>query len=217
MSSIISSRDKLFWVGAAAAMLVIAAGFWLTASRNPGPPAPELPIISGVAAFSLTNQDGAVVTLETLKGHVWLADVFFTRCAGPCPKLGRRMRDLQQSLPTDSGARLVSLTTDPAYDTPPVLKSYAAKFSADPGRWQFLTGPKAQVAALARESLKFTALEKAPAERDAPADLFIHSTIFALVDKEARLRAFYETEGDDIDPVRLRTRILADIHRLERE
>jgi cytochrome oxidase Cu insertion factor (SCO1/SenC/PrrC family) len=73
------------------------------------------------------------------------------------------------------------------------------------------------VAALARESLKFTALEKAPAERDAPADLFIHSTIFALVDKEARLRAFYETEGDDIDPVRLRTRILADIHRLERE
>src|SRR5215831_12793996 len=101
-----------------------------------------LPVYGQIASFTLTNQNGRSVTLADLKGHVWVADVIFTRCAGPCLKMSRQMKKLQNNLAATTGTRLVSLTTDPLYDTPPVLKKYAERFGADPNRWLFLTGSK---------------------------------------------------------------------------
>src|SRR5258706_9207597 len=123
-----------------------------------------LPVIGQVADFALTNQDGHAVTLPDLRGHVWVADIIFTRCAGPCLKMSRQMKELQQSLPTTSTAKLVSLTTDPGFDTPPVLKTYGERFGADAGRWIFLTGSKQEVGNLATNSLKLTGIEKKPEE-----------------------------------------------------
>jgi cytochrome oxidase Cu insertion factor (SCO1/SenC/PrrC family) len=111
----------------------------------------------------------------------------------------------------------VSLTTDPDFDTPAVLKTYAQRFNADPQRWLFLTGPKPAIAALARDSLKLTAVEKKPAEREAPEDLFIHSTIFVLVDQQGRLRGVYETSGEGVDARASLAKLTADIRQLERE
>jgi cytochrome oxidase Cu insertion factor (SCO1/SenC/PrrC family) len=174
-------------------------------------------VYGSVADFSLTNQDGHAVSLTALRGQVWVADVIFTRCAGPCLKMSRQMKQLQESLPAKSHAKLVTLTTDPDFDTPPVLKKYAQRFGADGNRWLFLTGTKQQLMSLEIDSLKLTAIEKKPPERDSPVDLFIHSTIFVIIDKGAQLRGVFETSGEGIDPAEVKEQILAAVRRLEHE
>lgn len=152
-----------------------------------------------------------------LRGRVWVADIIFTRCPGPCLKMTRQMKGLQEALPSTSEAKLVTLTTDADFDTPPVLKAYAERFGADLNRWMFLTGTKQGIAKLAIDSLKLTALEKKPEERESPEDLFVHSTIFVIVDKQGQLRGVFETTGEGIDPRAVQTQIVAAVRQLERE
>src|SRR2546421_6448448 len=83
----------------------------------------DLRPIAQLPEFTLTNQDGRAVSLADLRGQVWLADIIFTKCAGPCPKMTQRMSELQAVLP----ARLVTLTTDPEYDRPEVLKKFGER------------------------------------------------------------------------------------------
>jgi cytochrome oxidase Cu insertion factor (SCO1/SenC/PrrC family) len=127
------------------------------------------------------------------------------------------MKALQDALPPGSSTKLVTLTTDADFDTPPVLKTYAERFQADPQRWTFLTGTKKDIANLAIDSLKLTAIEKKPEERESPQDLFVHSTIFVLADKRAQLRGVFETTGEGIEPENVKARILAAVKQLERE
>jgi len=127
------------------------------------------------------------------------------------------MKELQEALPASSQAKLVTLTTDPDFDTPAVLKAYSRRFGADNNRWLFLTGTKQRLMSLATGSLKLTAIEKKPDERESPADLFIHSTIFVIVDKQGQLRGVFETSGEGINPVEVKEQILAAVRRLERE
>ena len=101
-----------------------------------------LPVIGAVADFTLTNQDGNVTTLADLTNHVWVADIIFTRCAGPCPVITGHMKSLEDALPKTSDAKLVTLTTDPDFDTPAMMKRYGERFDADFSRWTFLTGAK---------------------------------------------------------------------------
>jgi len=176
-----------------------------------------LPIYGSVGDFALTNQIGQPITLTDLRGKVWVADIIFTRCAGPCWRMTQEMKELEQALPPASQAKLVTLTTDPDFDTPTVMNARAQQFNADPRRWLFLTGTKSQIANLAIHSLKLTAIEKKPEERESAQDLFIHSTIFVVIDKQAQLRGIFQTTGDGVDPAKVKTEILAAIRRLERE
>jgi protein SCO1/2 len=74
------------------------------------------------------------------------------------------------------------------------MKRYSERFAADASRWQFLTGPKAEILRnLASGSLKLAAVDKEPGERENDHDLFIHSTTFVLVDKHGRIRGYYES------------------------
>ena len=203
--------------GLALVVLTVLAGLVLAALRSREAPGQALPIYGQVADFTLTNQNGRTASLADLRGRVWVADIIFTRCAGPCPKMTRQMKEIQDSLPSDSQAKLVTLTTDPGFDTPPVLKAYADRFGADPARWMFLTGAKPEIARLAIDSLKLTAVAKPPAERESSQDLFVHSTIFVVADKEARLRGVFETTGEGVDPQKAKARILAVVRQLERE
>jgi cytochrome oxidase Cu insertion factor (SCO1/SenC/PrrC family) len=160
--------------------------------------------------FTLTNQLGQAVSLRDLRGKVWVGDIIFTRCGGPCPKLAEQTGELQTALLGDKAVRLVTLTTDPEYDTPEVLKRYSERFKADPAHWWFLSGTKKEIAALAIDGLKLTAMEKEPASRENPADLFIHSLLMVVVDKHGRLRAAFEsTESGWKDKVLATTRYLA--------
>jgi protein SCO1 len=179
---------------------------------------PPLPVISHVADFALTNQDSQVVTLADLTNHVWVADIIFTRCAGPCPRMTAQMKSLQDALPQTSGAKLVTLTTDPDFDTPEVLKKYGDRFGADSNRWIFLTGTKSEIAALASGSLKLSAVPVKLEDQKSVADLFIHTTIFVVVDKHAQLRASFETGGEGVDWTNaVQSKLLATVRQLERE
>lgn len=205
------------WIGVALIAATLTVALMLAKVKSEMEAHTKLPVIGPVPAFALTNQEGKNVSLETLKGHVWLADIIFTRCAGPCPEMTRKMRELQDALPAESTARLVSLTTDADYDTPEVLQKYAAKNGAKADRWNFLTGDKRAVANLAIDGLKLTAIEKPAAERTDPADLFVHSTIFVLVDKAGQLRGVFQTQGEMVAWSDVKHQILAAIKQLEAE
>jgi len=208
---------SLVWSGLAMIAVTLGLVYAIGKVKSSAIPGKPLPVYGPITDFSLTNQEGRVTCLADLRGHVWVGDIIFTQCAGPCPRMTREMKEIQQSLPTGSGAKLVTLTTDPGNDIPVVLKRYAERFGADPTRWSFLTGAKTEIAKLAIDSLKLTAIEKKPEERETPEDLFIHSTIFVIVDKRAQLRGVFETIGEGIDPQDVKTQILQAVRQLERE
>jgi protein SCO1/2 len=190
--------------------------WFLQTLRNVGQPA--LPVIGPVADFTLTNEDGQATSLSAFTNHVWVADIIFTRCAGPCPRMTAQMHSLETLIPKDSTTKLVTLTTDPDYDTPSVLKKYGQRYDADFSRWTFLTGTKAQIAGLASDSLKLSAVPVKPEDRQNDADLFIHTTIFVLVDKRAQLRGSFETGGEGVDWTNaVLPKLLRSIHQLENE
>ena len=113
----------------------------------------------------------------------------------------------------------MTLTTDPDYDTPGQLKIYSEQdwVRADTNRWMFLTGTKKDIARLAINSLKFSVLEKKPGERESAEDLWVHSTIFVVVDKRGQLRGVYETGGEGVDWMKSRQAMLSALNQLERE
>jgi protein SCO1 len=219
MTEVSSRPPRTLWVGFLLffALFILAFLLWfLQASRNFGQVV--LPVYGSVADFTLTNQDGRATTLAALTNHVWVADIIFTRCAGPCPRITGQMHSVQDLLPKDSPAKLVTLTTDPDFDSPPVMKKYGERFGADFNRWTFLTGTKTEIAGLARDSLKLSAVPVAPADRTNDADLFIHTTIFVMVDKHARLRGIFETGGDGVDwPKGVQPRLLQAVRQLDNE
>jgi protein SCO1 len=204
-------------VGLLLLVLALSLAFLLARAQSRNPSREALPVLASVADFSLTNQNGAAVSLGDLKGKVWVADIIFTRCPGPCLRMTRQMKELQDALPKDDPTRLVSLTTDADFDTPEVLKIYALKNGADASRWMFLTGTKKQVNNLAVDSLKLSAVEKKPEERVTPDDLWVHSTIFVVIDKHAQLRAIFQTGGEDVSWPDEKQQLLAAVKQLERE
>lgn len=205
------------WIGVALTALLLALAMFLLKLQRTSPPQ-ILHVIGSVPAFTLTNQLGQAITRDTLKGCVWVADIIFTRCAGPCPVMTRQMRELQDALPSSSGARLVTLTTDADYDTPAVLAKEAERVGANAERWNFLTGDKVTIANLAIDGLKLTAVATKPEERTNPADLFVHSTIFVVVDKQGQLRGAFQTqEGEMVNWSQAKKQILAAVKQLESE
>src|SRR4051812_8169598 len=173
---------------------------------------PDLPVIAEIPDFAFTNQNGQPITKSALLGRVTLADVIFTRCGGPCPVMTGQMSDLQRRFPADAPVRFLTLTTDPSYDTPAILKQYATRFKANDSRWWFLTGPKHDIAEFIVKGLKLVAQEKAAAEQTAPEDLFIHSTMFVVLDKQARVRG-----GFDSDDPEFQKKVQTAVQKLTRE
>lgn len=199
----------LVWGGLVLTIIAIAVAFIASERLKTD----ALPIITqALPPFTLTNQLGQPVAPRDLSNHVSVVDVVFTRCAGPCPEMTRRMSELQRVIPANLPVKLLTITTDPEFDTPEVLKRYAGRFNANPARWWFLTGEKSEIAQLAREGLALVAQETKPEERQNDADLFIHSTVFVLLDKHGRLRGAIESTEPDFN-----TRVLRSVRRLARE
>jgi protein SCO1/2 len=194
-------------VGVAIGLLFTTA-FW-RACRAPRSAESDLPVFGRVTGFALTNQDSRPVAFPDLTGSVWIADIIFTRCPGPCVRMTQLLRTIQDALPPASPVRLVSLTADPAHDTPAVLKTYAERFGADPQRWQFLTGTKAELYRLALQDLLLAVEEGPPGQTNDLENLFIHSTKFVLVDAQGALRGVYDGEDPQSQP-----RILAALQAL---
>lgn len=195
---------QLIWAGLVTAVLAIVGIALFAEFRRT-----ELPVLSQFRPFVLTNQLGQVVTPETLRGQVVVANVIFSRCPTQCHQLSRQMGRLQEKI--GSGTRLISLTADPMFDSPEVLKQYGQRYGTDPSRWWFLTGPKAEVYRVAEKDLLFSVMDTGEANPRLE-DRFIHSGTFVLMDRQGRMRAVVQGEEPDAE-----RRILNLARQLERE
>ena len=119
--------------------------------------------------------------------------------------ISSRMSETQKPL-RETDVQWVSFSVDPEHDTPEVLRGYAEKLNAQPGRWEFLTGDRGKIEQLSRDGFKLAAA--APNESGQP----VHSTRIILVDRAGVIRGYYDaTEADAV------TRLLADTNHLLRE
>ena len=159
-----------------------------------------------VPEFVLVNQDGKNFGSAQLRGKIWIADFIYTMCPGPCPMISSRMSELQKPL-EKTDVHLVSFSVDPAKDTPQVLRGYAEKLQAEPGRWDFLTGPQSTIYNLSRNGFKL-AVSDGSEDKGIP----VHSTRMILVDRHGAIRGYYDAiEADAI------TKLVADTTHLLRE
>jgi len=165
--------------------------------------AEPLPVISQVKPFLLWDENSDELTLDTVKGKVWVADFIFTNCINPCPAMTERMRGLQGIFEKNDNVRFVSFSVDPGRDGPEVLHRYARQYGAIKGKWHFATGSKKVLKELQFESMKING------DGD---NMLNHSTRFVLVDQIGRVRGYYK--GLDFDDVK---RLEDDMRRLLNE
>lgn len=151
----------------------------------------EVGIGHRIGQFSLLNQKGETITLDDVKGKVFVVEYFFTTCGTICPKMTAQMTRVQKKFKGNDDFKILSFTVDPEYDTVEIMNAYARKHNAVEGQWHFLTGKKEELYHLARNS--FFVLKPAEAKNlgDAGSD-FIHTNNFVLVDQELRIRGYYD-------------------------
>ena len=150
-------------------------------------------VLGRVSDFELVDQDGKNVSLADLRGKIWVADFIFTRCAGPCPLMSSRMAELQKSLDGVEGVGFVSISVDPDYDRPELLREYGKRYGAKPGTWIFLTGDKKRIFEMISKDFK---MGVADGSGDQP---IIHGTHFVLVDGEGRIRGYYGINDPNLE------------------
>jgi cytochrome oxidase Cu insertion factor (SCO1/SenC/PrrC family) len=194
---------------------LILSAFFFYAVKTSRDAEQTLPQLYASPEFNLTDCDGQPISGEDLIGKVWIVDFVFTRCGGPCPLMTQRMlllqRALEERFPQDmSRIRLVSITVDPAYDTPAVLKEYAEVWGADLDTWHFLTGPPDETLGIIREGFKISASQEGSGSEDMPS--MVHSTNFLLVDGAGFVRAIFHMDAEGFTD-----NILADVGRLLEE
>src|SRR5437667_7468220 len=159
-----------------------------------------------VPEFVLLNQDGKNFGSAELRGKIWIADFIYTTCPGPCPMISSRMSELQKPL-EKTEVHLVSFSVDPEKDTPAILRSYAERLQAEPGRWDFLTGPKSAIYKLSHDGFKLAVSDGSDAQ-----GIPVHSTRMVLVDRHGAIRGYYDaTEPEAV------TKLVADTNHLLRE
>lgn len=133
-----------------------------------------------IAYFKLTDQLGQVVTPDTFKNKVYVADFFFATCPGICKEMNSQLERVEKAFPGNKKVKFVSYTVTPDMDSVPVLLQYAKLHDAVPYQWYFLTGDKKQIIDLAIHSYL--------TESDG---LLVHSPNLILVDMEGRIRGVY--------------------------
>ena len=144
-----------------------------------------------IGDFSFLNQNNEEITQAFVKNKVFVAEYFFTTCGSICPIMNKQMKRVQAAYSDNEGLKILSFTVNPEIDTVEQMKRYALEHKADDHQWQFLTGNKEKLYALARKS--FFVLKPAEAENlgDAGSD-FIHTNNFVLVDRKRRIRGYYD-------------------------
>ncbi|MCW5518242.1 SCO family protein [Aureitalea sp. L0-47] len=159
-----------------------------------------------IADFSLTNQNGEIITQEDYKQKIYVADFFFTTCQTICPIMTDHMVEIQKQLKDDQEVLLLSHSVTPEIDSVAQLKKYAVEKGVDDSKWNLVTGDKKEIYELARKSYL--------AAKDVPYSEYdlIHTENFVLVDKKRRIRGFYDgTNPEDI------SKLLEDIKVLKSE
>ena len=145
-----------------------------------------------VPEFTFVERSGREFRLADLREKVWVLDFIYTHCPDTCPIQSAQMKSLQDEFAPEKDLRFVSITVDPARDTPAALSEYAGRFSADRERWLFLTGDKDAIYALAQEGFHLAVAELPLASREPAAATHAHSPRFVLIDRKAQIRGYYQ-------------------------
>lgn len=147
----------------------------------------------------MTDSEGRPFNRASLAGNVWVADFIYTNCPTECPRMTAEMHRLEKQLRGDKDVRFVSISVDPARDTPPVLHEFARRFGGPTDRWIFLTGSPATIHLIAYQTFHVGDV----------IGKIEHSTKFILVDKQGDIRGYYSSLYDDD-----RAQLLKDINAL---
>lgn len=159
-----------------------------------------------IADFALTNQNGETITQDDYKDKIYVADFFFTTCPTICPIMTKNMGDIQKSILEDDEVMLLSHSVTPAIDSVSQLKKYALEKGVVDRKWNLVTGDKKHIYELARKSYLAVKTDG----DGGPYDM-IHTENFILVDKEKRIRGFYDgTNPKEIDKLLEDLKILKD-------
>ena len=184
----------------AAKWALVALAVYLLACN----PVAEVPVWGTLPEFNLINQSAEPYGTRQLEGRPWIADFIFTLCPGRCPMLTREMSRLQTELLGRGwdDVMLVSISVDPASDTPEALAAYAAKHGAKQDGWQFLTGTRDGIWSLSVDGFKL-AVEEIEDTGQGP---IVHSNRFVLADGQRQIRGYYDAfDAND------RTKLLRDL------
>ena len=140
-----------------------------------------------IANFELINQNGDTITEQDYEGKIYVADFFFTTCPTICPIMTKNMATIQGSILDDNDVLLLSHSVTPQIDSVPQLKKYALEKGVVDTKWNLVTGDKKQIYELARKSYLAVKTDG----DGGPFDM-IHTENFILIDKEKRIRGFYD-------------------------
>ena len=146
-----------------------------------------------VPPFDFINQDNEGVTNEFYKGKVYVVEFFFSSCTTICPIMNRNMLQVSQEFANQENFGIASISIDPSFDTPKVLKEYATTYNATHPNWNFLTGNQQIIHKLSNEGFKLFAAQ----DKD-DIDGFSHSGLFALIDQNGVVRSRKETHGNPL-------------------
>jgi protein SCO1/2 len=160
-------------------------------------------ILGTLPAFTLTDQRGQPFGTRELAGRVWVADFIFTSCQEACPLLSQKMAEVgRRARKLGPDFHLVSISVDPARDTPARLAEYGARYGANPLAWSFLTGPADAIEAAVEGGFKIgMGKEKVSAGGDGAGGFWqiFHGENLVLVDRQLRIRGYFEATPQGID------------------
>ncbi len=155
----------------------------------------SLYVYDKVPAFEFTNQDGKTINNGTFKDKVYVVEFFFTTCPSICPIMNQKMLQIQEEFRSVSDFGIASISITPDIDTPKVLKDYTIANGINHPNWHLLTGKSQdQVYQLSNNGFKLYA----GLDGDAIHGGFEHSGLFALVDKQGRIRSRKDEQGNPI-------------------
>ncbi|WP_298882487.1 SCO family protein [uncultured Polaribacter sp.] len=151
-----------------------------------------------IADFSLVNQNANIITNNNYKDKIYIADFFFTRCQTICIAMAYNMSELQEFYKNDDEIMFLSHSVTPVIDSVSVLKEYANRKGVIDGKWNVTTGSKKHIYDLARKSY-FAVLDEGNGDEND----FIHTEQFVLVDKERRIRGYYDgTDKNEMEKLK---------------
>ena len=162
----------------------------------------EIPVISTVSPFQLTDQDQQTFTADDLEGKVTVIDFFFTQCTGLCPRLSKEMTLLQKRFDRLEDFQLVSVSVDPENDTAEKIAQFIELHGIDTKNWDLLTGSKETVRQLMVEDLKLPMVE----------DPRLHADRLVLIDRNLKVRGSYSLSNESA-----MSRLPRDVRRLIKE
>lgn len=200
-------NKKVMWMFVAAVLLIPITVFgivhWCQSTYE------KLPILGEkghtIPDFELRNQYGNATSTKSWNNRIVVVNFFFTHCPSICPKMMYQLKRVQAYSGVDD-LNICSFTVDPERDSVERLKAYAGQMELH-GDWELITGDKKELYRLARKSFYLDATDG-----DSGANDFIHSDKLVLIDKEKRIRGFYNgTDEADVN------KLITDIKKLQME